>query len=134
MNAAGRYDKYCSQTPTPTPPLVPSLLARSQPQPQCEFGINPETGLCNTEDIPSEPLAPTPEPATTPDEEFGTEQEPEEIVEEEPEEMERKLENNVLEVTKLNADGLIQQSGIEPTFTNEEVLELIAEVKKELHI
>ena len=81
------YDKYCSQTPTqtptpmptltPTPPVDPSLLARSQPQ--CEFGINPETGLCNTEDIPSEPLAPTPEPTTTPNEEFGTEEEPEEV-------------------------------------------------------
>jgi hypothetical protein len=28
---------------TPTPPVDPSLLARSQPQ--CEFGVNPETGL-----------------------------------------------------------------------------------------
>jgi hypothetical protein len=74
-------------TPTPTPPVDPSQLARSQPQPQCEFGINLETGLCNTEDIPSKPLAPTPEPTTTPDEEFGTEEEPEEMVEEEPEEV-----------------------------------------------
>jgi hypothetical protein len=46
--------------------------------------------------------------------------------------MERKLEKNVLEVTKLNADNLMQQSGIEPTLTNEEVSNLIADVKKEL--
>ena len=48
-------------------------------------------------------------------------------------EMERKLEKKVLEVTKLNEDNLIQQSGIEPTLTNEEVSSLIMEVKKELH-
>jgi hypothetical protein len=48
-------------------------------------------------------------------------------------EMERKLEKNVLEVTKLNADNLMQQSGIEPTLTKKEVSNLIAEVKKELH-
>lgn len=72
-------------TPTPTtpiPPVDPSLLGRSQPQ--CEFGVNPETRLCNTEDIPTEPLTPiqepstpTPEPTTTQDEEFSTEEEPE---------------------------------------------------------
>ena len=70
-------------TPTPTTPtpVDPSLLARSEPQ--CEFGVNPETGLCNTEDIPTEPLTPsqepltpTPEPIPTPDEEFSTEEEP----------------------------------------------------------
>jgi hypothetical protein len=48
-------------------------------------------------------------------------------------EMERKLEKRVLEVTKLNKDNLIQQSGIEPTLTNEEVSNLIVEVKNELH-
>jgi hypothetical protein len=70
---------------TPTPPVDPSLLARSPPQPQCEFGINPQTGLCNTEDIPSEPLPSTPVPTTTPEEEFGSDEEPEEEVVEEPE-------------------------------------------------
>jgi hypothetical protein len=76
--------------PTPTPSVDPSLLARSQPQ--CEFGVNLETGLCDTEDILSEPstqepLIPTPEPTITPDGLFSTEEEPEEeIVEEEPEE------------------------------------------------
>ncbi len=79
-------------TPTPTPSVDPSLLARSQPQPQCEFGINLETGLCDTEDILSEPstqepLIPTPQQTITPDGLFSTEEEPEEeIVEEEPEE------------------------------------------------
>jgi hypothetical protein len=68
----------------PTPPNDPNLLARSQPQ--CEFGVNPETGLCNTEDTPSEPLPPTPEPTTNPEEEFSIEEEPEEEVEEVPEE------------------------------------------------
>ena len=65
-------------TPTsPTSPVDPSLLARSQPQ--CEFGVNSETGLCNIEDIISEPPTPTPEPSPTtpeptitPDEEFST--------------------------------------------------------------
>jgi hypothetical protein len=47
-------------------------------------------------------------------------------------EMERKFEKKVLEVTKLNEDNLIQQSGIEPTLTNEEVSNLIIEVKNEL--
>ena len=47
-------------------------------------------------------------------------------------EMERKFEKKVLEVTKLNEDSLIQQSGIEPTLTNEEISNLIMEVKKEL--
>ena len=47
--------------------------------------------------------------------------------------MERKLEKNVLDVTKSNADNLMQQTGIEPTLTNEEVLDLITDVKKELH-
>jgi hypothetical protein len=47
--------------------------------------------------------------------------------------MERKLEKKVLEVTKLNADNLMQQSGIEPTLTNGELSDLIAEVKRELH-
>jgi hypothetical protein len=76
--------------PTPTPPVDPSLLARSQPQ--CEFGVDPETGLCNTEDIPSEPLPSTPEPNTTPeptvtpDEDSNLEEEPEEEEVEEPEE------------------------------------------------
>jgi hypothetical protein len=70
---------------TPTPPLDPSLLARSSPQPQCEFGINPQIGLCNTEDIPSEPLPSTPVPTTAPEEEFSTDEEPEEEVVEEPE-------------------------------------------------
>jgi hypothetical protein len=70
--------------------LTRVLLGRSQPQ--CEFGVNPETGLCNTEDILSEPLLPTteplpptPEPTTTPEEEFSIGEEPEEEVEEEPE-------------------------------------------------
>ena len=87
-------DPDLTQTPTsPTSPIDPSLLTRSQPQPQCEFGVNPETGLCNTEDIISEPLTPTqeplpstPEPTITPDEEFSTEEQPEEEVEEVPEE------------------------------------------------
>ena len=48
-------------------------------------------------------------------------------------EMERKLEKKVLEVTKSNADTLMQQSGIEPTLTNEEISNLLTEVKKELH-
>jgi hypothetical protein len=79
-------------TPTPTPSVDPSLLARSQSQPQCEFGVNLETGLCDTEDILSEPstqepLIPTPQQTITPDGLFSTEEEPEEeIVEEEPEE------------------------------------------------
>ena len=47
-------------------------------------------------------------------------------------EMEQKFEKKVLEVTKLNEDSLIQQSGIEPTLTNEEISNLIIEVKKEL--
>jgi hypothetical protein len=72
--------------PTPTPPIDPNLLARSQSQPQCEFGVNPETGLCNTEDVTSDPLSPTPEPTITPDEDLGVEEKPEEEVEEEPEE------------------------------------------------
>jgi hypothetical protein len=87
-------DPDLTPTPTsPTSPIDPSLLTRSQPQPQCEFGVNPETGLCNTEDIISEPLTPTqeplpstPEPTITPDEEFSTEEQPEEEVEEVPEE------------------------------------------------
>jgi hypothetical protein len=69
---------------TPTPAVDPSLLARSQPQ--CEFGVNPETVLCNTEDVPSEPFPSTPIPTITPDEEFSTEEEPEQEVAEEPEE------------------------------------------------
>jgi hypothetical protein len=48
-------------------------------------------------------------------------------------EMERKLEKEVLEVTKLNADNLTQQSGIEPTLTIEEVSGLIMDVKRELY-
>jgi hypothetical protein len=68
---------------TPTPAVDPSLLARSQPQ--CEFGVNPETVLCNTEDVPSEPFPSTPIPTITPDEEFSTEEEPEQEVAEEPE-------------------------------------------------
>ena len=47
-------------------------------------------------------------------------------------EMDRKFEKKVLEVTKLNEDSLIEQSGIEPTLTNEEISNLIMEVKKEL--
>lgn len=47
--------------------------------------------------------------------------------------IERKFEKKVLEITKLNADNLTQQSGIEPTLTNTEVSNLIMEVKKELH-
>jgi hypothetical protein len=90
----GPCQKPLTPTPTPatpTPPVDPSLLARSQPQ--CEFGVDPETGLCNKEDTFSEPLPPTPEPlpptpepTTTPEEEFSIEEEPEEEVEEEPEE------------------------------------------------
>jgi hypothetical protein len=71
--------------PTPTSPIDPNLLARSQPQSQCEFGINSETGLCNTEDVTSEPVPPTPEPTTTPDGDFSIEEETEEA-EDEPEE------------------------------------------------
>jgi uncharacterized Fe-S cluster-containing radical SAM superfamily protein len=48
-------------------------------------------------------------------------------------EMERKFEKKVLEVTKLNGDSLIQRSGKEPTLANEEISNLIMEVKKELH-
>jgi hypothetical protein len=48
-------------------------------------------------------------------------------------EMELKLQKKVLEVTKLNAHNLMQQSGIEPTLTNDEISNLIAEVNKELH-
>jgi hypothetical protein len=46
-------------------------------------------------------------------------------------EMERKLEKRVLEITKSNADSLMQQSGIQPTLTNEEISNLLIEVKKE---
>jgi hypothetical protein len=49
-------------------------------------------------------------------------------------EMERKVEKKVLEVTKLNAENLMQESGIEPTLTNEEISNLLGEVKKELSI
>jgi hypothetical protein len=49
-------------------------------------------------------------------------------------EMERKLEKKVLEATKLNAQNLMQESGIEPTLTKEEISDLLAEVKKELSI
>jgi hypothetical protein len=48
-------------------------------------------------------------------------------------EMELKLEKKVLEVTKLNAENLMQESGIEPTLTKEEISTLLAEVKKEVH-
>lgn len=48
-------------------------------------------------------------------------------------EMERQLEKNVLEVTKLNTNNLMQQSGIEPTLTIEEISDVIADVKRELH-
>jgi hypothetical protein len=41
-------------TPTPTPPVDPSLLRSQRRQPQCEFGVNPQTGLYNIADIPSE--------------------------------------------------------------------------------
>jgi hypothetical protein len=36
----------------------------------------------------------------------------------------------VLEVTKLNAQNLMEQSGIEPSLTKEEISNLLAEVKK----
>jgi hypothetical protein len=49
-------------------------------------------------------------------------------------EMERKLEKKVLEVTKLNAQNLMEQSGIEPSLTKEEISNLLAEVKKEISI
>jgi hypothetical protein len=73
--------------PTPTPPVNPGLFIGSQSQPQCEFGVNSETGLCNTEDIPSELLPPTPEPTTTLDEDFSIAEEPEEEVEKPEEEI-----------------------------------------------
>ena len=60
----------------PTPSVNPGIFTRSQSQPQCEFGVNSETGLCNTEDIPPELLPPTPEPTTTPDEDFSKAEEP----------------------------------------------------------
>lgn len=47
--------------------------------------------------------------------------------------MERKLEKKVLEITKLNTQNLMEQSGIEPSLTKEEISNLLAEVKKELH-
>jgi hypothetical protein len=40
----------------------------------------------------------------------------------------------VLEVTKLNAQNLMEQSGIEPSLTKEEISNLLAEVKKEISI
>jgi hypothetical protein len=48
-------------------------------------------------------------------------------------EMERKLEKKVLEITKLNAQNLMEQSCLEPSLTKEEISNLLAEVKKELH-
>jgi len=39
-----------------------------------------------------------------------------------------------LEVTKLNAQNLMQESGIEPSLTKEEISNLLAEVKKEISI
>jgi F0F1-type ATP synthase assembly protein I len=48
-------------------------------------------------------------------------------------EMERELEKKVKEVAKLNAENLMQESGIEPTLTKEEISTLLAEVKKEVH-
>jgi hypothetical protein len=49
-------------------------------------------------------------------------------------EMELKLEKKVLEVTKLNAQNLMEQSGIEPSLTKQEISNLLAEVKKEISI
>ena len=43
-------------------------------------------------------------------------------------EMERKLEKKVLEVTKLNAENLIQQSGIEPSLSMDEAKQYLYEV------
>jgi hypothetical protein len=96
-------------TPAPTAPVDPSPLARSEPQPQCEFGVNPQTGLCNTADISSEsltptqePLTPTPEPNVDPDEGFNVEEEEsedevEEESEDEPEGNEESNEDNTTE-------------------------------------
>jgi hypothetical protein len=47
-------------------------------------------------------------------------------------EMERKLEKKVLEVTKLNADNLIQQSGIEPSLSVGEAKQYLYEVLEEM--
>lgn len=47
-------------------------------------------------------------------------------------EFERKLEKKILEVTKLNADNLMQQSGIEPTLSMDEAKQYLYEVLKEV--
>lgn len=47
-------------------------------------------------------------------------------------EMERKLEKKVLEVTKLNAESLIQQSGIEPSLSMDEAKQYLYEVLEEI--
>ena len=46
--------------------------------------------------------------------------------------MERKLERKVLQIMKLNADNLIQQSGIEPSLSMEEAKEYLHEVLEEV--
>jgi hypothetical protein len=47
-------------------------------------------------------------------------------------EMERKLEKNVLKVTKSNADNLMQQSGIEPSLSMDEAKQYLYEVLEEM--
>jgi hypothetical protein len=47
-------------------------------------------------------------------------------------EMERKLEKNIVEVTRLNADNLMQQSGIEPSLSMDETRQYLYEALDEL--
>jgi hypothetical protein len=49
-------------------------------------------------------------------------------------EVERKLEKKILQVTKRNADALIQQSGIEPSLSTEEAKEYLYEVLEEVNL
>jgi hypothetical protein len=47
-------------------------------------------------------------------------------------ELKRKLEEKVLEVTKSNADNLMQQSGIEPSLSMDETKQYLYEVLEEV--
>ena len=47
--------------------------------------------------------------------------------------MQRKLEKNVLEVIKSNADNLKQQSGIEPTLSLDEARQYVYEALEEVN-
>jgi hypothetical protein len=49
-------------------------------------------------------------------------------------EMERKLEKKILQITKQNADNLIQQSGIEPSLSTDEAKQYLYEVLEEVKL